>query len=101
MTLRSSAKSKTGSVCGQVFTKLNLNLIEVMAQQVIHPMVKLQRHVHSLVQSKIIKPTDSIWKIALLYGNEWPYWKQELLDFGFTMQDPVSELIEVETWDEE
>ena len=72
-----------------------------MAQQVIHPMVKLQRHVGSLVESKIIKQTDSIWKIALLYGNEWPYWKQELLDFGFTMQDPVSELIAVETWDEE
>jgi Domain of unknown function (DUF4327) len=72
-----------------------------MTQQVIHPMVKLQRNVQSLVESKIIKPTDSIWKIALLYGNEWQYWKQELLDFGFTMQDPISELLAVETWDEE
>lgn len=72
-----------------------------MAQQVIHPMVKLQRHVRSLVESKIIKPSDSIWKIALLYGTEWSYWKQELLDFGFTMQDPVSDLIAVESWDEE
>ena len=72
-----------------------------MAQQVIHPMVKLQRHVRSLVESKIIKPSDSIWKIALLYGNEWSYWKEELLDFGFTMQDPVSDLIAVESWDEE
>ncbi|MFH7028080.1 MAG: DUF4327 family protein [Heteroscytonema crispum UTEX LB 1556] len=72
-----------------------------MTQQVIHPMVKLQRNVQSLVESKIIKPTDSIWKIALLYGNEWQYWKQELLDFGFSMQDPISELLAVEAWDEE
>ena len=72
-----------------------------MTQQVIHPMVKLQRNVQSLVESKIIKPSDSIWKIALLYGNEWQYWKQELLDFGFSMQDPVSELLAVEAWDEE
>jgi Domain of unknown function (DUF4327) len=72
-----------------------------MTQQVIHPMVKLQRNVQSLVESKIIKPTDSIWKIALLYGNEWQYWKQELLDFGFTMQDPISDLLAVEAWDEE
>jgi hypothetical protein len=72
-----------------------------MAQQVLHPMVKLQRHVHSLVESQIIKPSDSIWKIALLYGTEWRYWKHELLEFGFTMQDPVSELLAVEAWDEE
>ncbi len=72
-----------------------------MTQQVIHPMVKLQHHVRSLVESNIIKPTDSIWKIALLYGSEWPHWKKELLDFGFTTQDPVSELLEVEVWDEE
>jgi len=32
---------------------------------------------------KIIKPTDSIWKIALLYGNEWPHWKQEP-EYDFT-----------------
>lgn len=72
-----------------------------MTQQVIHPMVKLQRNVQSLVESKIIKPSDSIWKIALLYGDDWQHWKKELLDFGFSMQDPVSELIEVETWDDE
>ena len=70
-------------------------------QQVIHPMVKLQRNVQSLVESKIIKPTDSIWKIALLYGNQWQYWKQELLDFGFTMQDPIGDLLAVEAWDED
>ncbi|MEB3150127.1 MAG: DUF4327 family protein [Sphaerospermopsis sp.] len=72
-----------------------------MTQQVIHPMVKLQRNVQSLVESKIIKPTDSIWKIALLYGNDWHHWKQELLEFGFSMQDPISELLAVEAWDEE
>ena len=72
-----------------------------MSQQVIQPMVKFQRQVHSLVTSGIIKPTDSIWKIALLYGDEWPYWKQQLLEFDLSMQDPVSELIAVEAWDEE
>lgn len=72
-----------------------------MAQQVVHPMVKLQHHVRSLVESNIIKPTDSIWKIALLYGNEWHHWKEELLAFGFSMQDPISELLAVEAWDEE
>jgi hypothetical protein len=79
-----------------------LKVIEDMSQQVvIHPMVKLQRHVQSLVESKIIKSNDSIWKIALLYGNEWQYWKKELLEFGFSMQDPVSELLAVEAWDED
>ncbi|MDJ0733964.1 MAG: DUF4327 family protein [Nostocaceae cyanobacterium] len=72
-----------------------------MTQQVIHPMVKLQRNVRSLVESKIIKPSDSIWKIALLYGDEWQHWKQELQDFGFSMQDPISELLAVDAWDEE
>jgi hypothetical protein len=72
-----------------------------MAQQVIHPMVKLQRNVQSLVESNIIKPSDSIWKIALLYGDGWQHWKQELQDFGFSTQDPISELLAVETWDEE
>ena len=73
----------------------------VMNQQVIHPMVKLQRQVRSLVDSKLIKPSDSIWKIAFLYGDEWPYWKQELQAYEFTMQDPVSDLIEVEAWEDE
>ncbi|HEY9706053.1 MAG TPA: DUF4327 family protein [Allocoleopsis sp.] len=70
-------------------------------QQVAHPMVKLQSHVKSLVTSKIIKPTDSLWKIALLFGDEWSFWKQELLDFGFTMKDPISELLAVDGWDDE
>jgi hypothetical protein len=72
-----------------------------MNQQVIHPMVKLQRQVRSLVESKLLKPSDSIWKIALLYGDDWAYWKQELLAYEFTMQDPVSELLAVESWDDE
>jgi Domain of unknown function (DUF4327) len=72
-----------------------------MAQPVIHPMVKFQHQIRSLVESKIVRPTDSIWKIALIFGNEWSYWKQELSDFGFSMQDPVSELLSVEAWDEE
>ncbi|MBW4486437.1 MAG: DUF4327 family protein [Trichocoleus desertorum ATA4-8-CV12] len=72
-----------------------------MNQQVIQPMVKLQRQVRSLVESNLIKPTDSIWKIAFLYGDEWPYWKQELQAYDFTMQDPVNDLLEVEAWDED
>lgn len=72
-----------------------------MNQQVAHPMEKFQRQVRSLVQSKAVKPTDSLWKIALLYGDEWSYWKRELEDFGFSMQDPIGELLEVETWEED
>jgi hypothetical protein len=72
-----------------------------MTKQVAHPMVKVQRKVASLVESKILKPEDSLWKIAFLYGDEWSQWKQELLDFGFSLQDPVSELILVESWEDE
>lgn len=72
-----------------------------MNQQVIHPMVKLQRQVRSLVDSKLLKPTDSLWKIALLYGDDWSFWKQELLAYDFTMQDPVSELLAVESWEDD
>lgn len=72
-----------------------------MNQQVIHPMVKLQRQVQKLVDSKLLKPTDSIWKIAFLYGDDWAFWKGELLAFDFSMQDPVSELLAVDTWEDE
>jgi Domain of unknown function (DUF4327) len=72
-----------------------------MNQQVIHPMAKLQRQVQSLVDAKLLKPNDSIWKIALLYGDEWAFWKQELLAYDFKMQDPVKELLAVEGWDDE
>ncbi len=76
-------------------------LIESMTNQVAHPMMKFQRKVSSLVESNVLKPSDSIWKLALLYGNDWTYWKKELLEFGFTMQDPVSEVLVVEAWDED
>ncbi|RMF28043.1 MAG: DUF4327 family protein, partial [Cyanobacteria bacterium J083] len=39
-----------------------------MTNQIAHPMAKLQAKVRSLVDSKILQPEDSIWKIALLYG---------------------------------
>lgn len=64
-------------------------------------MVKFQRQVKSLVDSDVLKPSDRLWKIALLYGDEWAYWKRELEDFEFSMQDPVGDLLEVESWDEE
>ncbi|MGA1264746.1 MAG: DUF4327 family protein [Prochlorothrix sp.] len=70
-------------------------------QQVLHPMVKFQRHVRSLVESEILKPTDGLWKIAFLYGDEWQHWRKELEEFEFTMQDPVSELLHVEVWEED
>jgi hypothetical protein len=73
----------------------------VMDQQVVHPMVKFQRQVRSLVDSKVVKPTDSIWKIALLYGDDWSHWKRELEDFEFSMQDPIRDLLAVESWEEE
>ncbi len=72
-----------------------------MTNQVAHPMVKLQNQVRSLVESTVLKPEDSLWKIALLYGDEWSYWKKELVEFGFTTQDPVSDLLLVEAWDED
>lgn len=73
----------------------------VAHQQVIHPMAKFQRQVQKLVGSKLLKPTDSLWKVALLYGEEWSYWKKELEDFDFSMQDPISDLLAVESWEED
>ncbi|MFO8038879.1 DUF4327 family protein [Geitlerinema sp. P-1104] len=72
-----------------------------MNHQVIHPMVKVQRQVRSLVDSQIVKPGDRIWKIAFLFGDDWTRIKQELLEFEFSMQDPLSELLAVEVWEEE
>lgn len=73
----------------------------VMSQRVSHPMEKLQRQVNSLVQSKMLKPTDRLWKIALLYGDEWAYWKHELEEFDFSMQDQIDDLLAVESWEED
>lgn len=72
-----------------------------MSQQVMHPMEKFQSQVKSLVNSNIIQPTDRLWKIAFLYEKDWGFWKKELLEFGFSMQDPISELIAVDVWDED
>lgn len=72
-----------------------------MTQQVLHPMVRFQRQVRSLVDSRKLKASDSLWKVAMLYGEEWPHWKRELLDFGFTMQDPIAALLAVEAWDDD
>jgi hypothetical protein len=73
----------------------------VMTQRVSHPMEKFQRQVSSLVESKVLKPSDRIWKIAFLYGEDWSFWKRELEDFDFSMQDPISDLLAVESWDDE
>lgn len=70
-------------------------------QKVAHPMVKFQRQVQSLVKRKVVKPNESIWKIAFLFGDDWTHWKKELEDFDFSMQDPISDLLAVESWEEE
>ncbi len=69
-------------------------------KQVIHPMVKLQQKVSSLVNSQIISPDDSIGKIALLFGSDWAFLRSELIAFGFSMQDPVRDLLIVQKWDD-
>ena len=53
------------------------------------------------VNSRIIQPDDNIAKIALLFGNEWSFLKSELLAYGFSLQDPVRDLLVVQTWDDE
>lgn len=70
-------------------------------QQVLHPMAKFQRQVQSLVKRQVVQPTDSIWKIAFLFGDGWSHWRKELEDFEFSMQDPLSDLLAVESWEEE
>lgn len=71
-----------------------------MTNQVAHPMLKLQRRVSSLVESDIIKPEDHIGKIALLFGDKWGYWKEELQAFDFSLKDTIEELLLVEDWDD-
>ncbi len=70
-------------------------------KQVLHPMVKLQQRVSSLVNSRIIQPDDNIAKIALLFGDDWSFLKSELLAYGFSLQDPVSDVLVVEQWNDE
>lgn len=70
-------------------------------QAVVHPMAKFQRQVQSLVnKSKVVKPEDPIWKIAFLFGEDWAYWRKELEDFEFSVQDPIRDLLAVDTWEE-
>ena len=71
-----------------------------MEKQTLHPMVKLQQKISSLVESDIVKPEDSISKIALLLGNDWKYWKNELMEFDFSVKDPIGDLLLVENWEE-
>lgn len=66
-----------------------------------HPMAKFQRKVRSLVDTKAIQPTDSLWKIAFIFGDKWPHWKSELESFDFTMQDSIGDLLAVDCWEEE
>ncbi|NMF86129.1 DUF4327 family protein [Nodosilinea sp. P-1105] len=69
---------------------------------VAHPMVKFQRQVESLVKkSKMVQPTDPIWKIAFLFGDDWAHWKQELEEFEFSTQDPIQDLLAVQSWEED
>jgi hypothetical protein len=71
------------------------------SQAVAHPMARFQRQVQSLVnKSKVVKPEDPIWKIAFLFGEDWAYWRKELEDFEFSVQDPIRDLLAVDTWEE-
>ncbi|MFE4105312.1 DUF4327 family protein [Almyronema epifaneia] len=76
-------------------------MINTTNPAVVHPMVKFQRKVKSLVDSGVIQPSDSLWKIAFLFGDDWSHWKQELEEFEFSMQDPIGDLLAVESWEEE
>ncbi|MDB9526569.1 DUF4327 family protein [Oscillatoria sp. CS-180] len=71
------------------------------SQKVIHPMAKFQRQVQTLVKRQVVKPSDSIWKIAFLFGDEWSHWRKELEDFDFSTKDPISDLLAVESWEDE
>jgi len=69
--------------------------------QVVHPMVKFQQQVRSLVDAKLVKPSDSLWQVALVYGDEWQHWKKELAEFGFSTQDAIGEMLSIDGWDED
>lgn len=92
------------SPCRTVFLKIKFSSMPestTAAPLVLHPMAKFQRQVRSLVESNVIKPSDKLWKIAFLFKDNWEHWKQELEDFEFSMQDPISDLLAVESWEEE
>jgi len=54
-----------------------------------------------VAKSKAIRESDPIWKIAFLFGDDWQYWKRELEEFEFSTQDPISDLLAVESWEED
>ncbi len=70
-------------------------------QTVAHPMAKFQRQVKSLVKRNVVQPEDSLWKVAFLFGEDWSHWRRELEEFEFSMQDPIADLLAVESWEEE
>ena len=68
---------------------------------VVHPMADFQRKVRSLVETKSIQPTDSLWKIAFIFGDKWAHWKSELESFDFTMLDSIGDLLAVDCCEED
>ncbi|MEO1401816.1 MAG: DUF4327 family protein [Cyanobacteria bacterium J06635_1] len=73
----------------------------MLQQSTVHPMAKFQRQVASLVDAKVIQPTDRLWKIAFLFNDDWAHWKKELEEFDFSMQDTIEDLLAVESWEED
>ena len=67
----------------------------------IHPMADFQRQVRSLVETKSIQTTDSLWKIAFIFGDKWAHWKSELESFDFRMRDSIDDLLAVDCWEDE
>lgn len=67
----------------------------------LHPMADFQRQVRSLVETKSIQPTDSLWKIAFIFGDKWAHWKSELESFDFRMRDSIDDLLAVDCWEDE
>jgi hypothetical protein len=90
------------SVFQQYLQKLNQHMTKTMlTQSAVHPMAKFQRQIQSLVDSKVIQPEDRLWKIAFLFNDDWGHWKKELEDFEFSMQDSISDLLAVESWEDD
>ena len=56
---------------------------DTMTRRVTHPMVRLQRQVQSIVDSRKLQPTDGLWKVGFLFRDTRPQWKEELLDFDY------------------
>ncbi|MGF1603142.1 MAG: DUF4327 family protein [Thermosynechococcaceae cyanobacterium] len=74
---------------------------DTISRPVVHPMGKLQRQLQSLVDSGKLQSSDALWKVAFLVRDNWPHWKSELLEFEFSMQDPIQAFLDVEAWDED